>query len=63
MRDFGLARALQAVMHLDMVGYTQLIAADDIGTIKRWDAIRQHVIEPAVSAHGGRVAKPLVIRC
>ena len=48
-------RKLIAVVHADMVGYSRLIGLDDIGTLERLRALRRTLIDPAVTAHGGRI--------
>jgi hypothetical protein len=36
-------------MYADMLGYSRLIALDDIGTLERLRALRRDVIDPARS--------------
>jgi adenylate cyclase len=50
-------RRLIAVVHADMVGYSRLIGLDDIETLERLRRLRSNVIDPAVSAHGGRIVQ------
>jgi class 3 adenylate cyclase len=52
-----LERRLAAIMAVDMVGYSRLVAADETGTIKRHKAHRRDLIDPAVARHGGRIVK------
>jgi adenylate cyclase len=49
-------RKLIAVVHADMVGYSRLIALDDIGTLNRLRTLRRDLIDPAIEEHGGRVS-------
>src|SRR5215471_13275306 len=49
-------RRLTFVVHADIVGYSRLIGADDMGTLERVRALRRNLIDPAVSEHGGRIA-------
>jgi adenylate cyclase len=51
------SRKLVAVVHADMVGYSRLIALDDIGTLERLRALRRDVIDPAIDEHGGRIVQ------
>ncbi len=50
-------RKLVAVVYADMVGYSHLIALDDVGTIERLRALRRIVIDPAIDEHGGRIVQ------
>jgi adenylate cyclase len=40
-----------------MVGYSRLIGLDDAGTLARLRTLRQEVIDPAISEHGGRIVQ------
>jgi adenylate cyclase len=42
-------------MHADIVGYSRLIGRDDVGTLERVRKLRQDLIDPAISEHGGRI--------
>lgn len=48
-------RRLVAVLHADIVGYTRLIAADDAGTVRRIQDLREQLIRPALDTFGGRI--------
>ena len=50
-------RRLAAIMLTDMVGYSRLMGLDEEDTIARQRAHREEIIEPKVSAHGGRIVK------
>jgi len=50
-------RRLAAILLTDMVGYTRLMRFDEEGTIARQKAHRQEIIDPQVSARGGRIVK------
>src|SRR5215475_1038473 len=50
-------RKLVAVLYADMVGYSRLIALDDIGTLERLRALRRNVIDPALDEYGGRIVQ------
>jgi adenylate cyclase len=53
----GDRRKLLAVLYADMVGYSRLIASDDMGTLERLRRLRAQVIDPAIGEHGGRVVQ------
>jgi adenylate cyclase len=40
-----------------MVGYSRLMEADEAGIIARQKAHREHLIDPAIADHGGRIVK------
>ncbi len=40
-----------------MAGYSRLAAADEEGTVSRLRALRHELIDPVISAHGGRTVK------
>jgi adenylate cyclase len=50
-------RRLAAILVADVVGYTRLMGADEAGTLGRLTEIRQHVLEPLIAEHHGRVVK------
>jgi adenylate cyclase len=50
-------RRLAAILLTDMVGYSRLIGLDEEGTITRQKAHREEIIDPKISAHGGRIVK------
>jgi adenylate cyclase len=50
-------RRLAAILALDVVGYSRLMAADEAGTHARLKALRTDFIEPKIAEHHGRVAK------
>ena len=50
-------RRLAAILVADVVGYTRLMGADEIGTLRRLTELRQQVLEPLISEHHGRVVK------
>jgi class 3 adenylate cyclase len=49
-------RRLAAILAADIVGYSRLMGADEIGTAR---ALREHraAIDPMVASHGGRIVK------
>ena len=50
-------RRLAAILAADMVGYSKLMAADEIGTIERQKAHREALIDPKIGHFGGRIVK------
>jgi adenylate cyclase len=52
-----LERRLAAILAADAVGYTSLMGADEAGTLRRFTALRQDVLEPLIAEHHGRVVK------
>jgi class 3 adenylate cyclase/outer membrane protein assembly factor BamB len=49
-------RRLAAIVAVDVVGYSRLMAADEDGTLEAWLELRR-LIDPAFQAGGGRVVK------
>jgi class 3 adenylate cyclase len=52
-------RKLAAILAADVVGYSRLSGADEEGTIRRLQALRNELIEPAVEAGRGRIFKTM----
>lgn len=50
-------RRLAAILAADVVGYTSLMGEDEAGTLERLTGLRQHVLEPLIADHGGRIVK------
>src|ERR1019366_8788488 len=50
-------RKLVAILAADVVGYSRLAGADEDRTLSRLRGLRSDLIDPAVSAHKGRVVK------
>ena len=48
-------RKLAAILVADVAGYSRLTGLDEEGTIQGLRKIRQELIDPAASAHGGRI--------
>jgi class 3 adenylate cyclase/pimeloyl-ACP methyl ester carboxylesterase len=57
MRDDPVQRRLAAILAADVVGYSALMGADEIGTLQSLKAHRREFIDPAVAAHHGRLVK------
>src|SRR5690348_8730486 len=50
-------RRLAAILAADVVGYSRLMGADEVGTLAALKALRRELIDPAISAHHGRMVK------
>ena len=50
-------RRLSAILSADVVGYSRLMSQDEAGTLRLLTDFRQHVIEPLVAEHRGRIFK------
>ena len=50
-------RRLAAIMLTDIVGYSRLMVLDEAGTITRQKLHRKSIIEPSITARGGRIIK------
>ncbi|MBL6952418.1 MAG: adenylate/guanylate cyclase domain-containing protein [Alphaproteobacteria bacterium] len=50
-------RRLTAIVSADVVGYSRLMGLDETGTHARLQSRYSSLIEPMISAHGGRVVK------
>ena len=48
-----------AILAADMVGYSRLMSADEIGTLARLKSLRADLIDPAISNHEGRIVKEI----
>ena len=50
-------RRLAAILAADVVGYSQLMGADEAGTLDRLKALNENLVQPSISEHGGRIVK------
>src|ERR1700756_1915727 len=50
-------RRLAAILAADVAGYSRLMGADEIGTLQALKAHRKELIDPAITAHRGRIVK------
>ena len=50
-------RRLAAILAADVVGYTRLMGADEVGTLNRLKTLRAEVLEPAFDIRHGRIVK------
>ena len=50
-------RRLAAVVSADVAGYSRLMGSDESGTLAALKALRQEVVDPTITSHGGRIVK------
>ena len=50
-------RRLTAILAADVVGYSRLMQADEVGTLSALKARRRDVLQPLVARHSGRIVK------
>ena len=50
-------RRLAAILAADIVGYSRLMDADEVGTLSRLQGLRAEVLDPLIGKHSGRVVK------
>jgi adenylate cyclase len=52
-------RRLAAIVFADVAGYSRLIGQDDVGTTRKWRALREDLIAPKISEHFGRLVRTI----
>jgi adenylate cyclase len=50
-------RRLAAILAADVAGYSRLMGADEVGTLEALKSHRRSVVDPAITAHHGRIVK------
>src|SRR5262245_49622464 len=50
-------RRLAAIVSADVAAYSRLMGRDETGTLAALKALRQEVVDPAITSHGGRIVK------
>ena len=50
-------RKLAAILAADVVGYSRLMGADEAGTLERLKSLRKELVQPKITARGGRIVK------
>jgi adenylate cyclase len=50
-------RRLAAILAADVVSYSRLMGADEIGTLRALQTRRRELIDPTIAAHQGRIVK------
>ncbi|MEX0744825.1 MAG: adenylate/guanylate cyclase domain-containing protein, partial [Phycisphaeraceae bacterium] len=51
------SRRLAAILAADVVGYSRMMGADEVGTLAALKNHRESLFNPAVATHSGRVVK------
>ncbi len=57
MVEQSVTRRLTAILVADMVGYSRLMEADEVGTIAQLKTHRKELIDPSIARHRGRIVK------
>ena len=57
MANQGVERRLAAIMAADVVSYSRLMGADEVGTLGTLKAHRRELVDPAIAGHRGRIVK------
>lgn len=55
MSEVPVERRLAAILAADVVGYSRLMGADEVGTLRALRACRREVVDPAIAARHGRI--------
>jgi adenylate cyclase len=53
----GIKRRLEAILSMDVAGYSRLMSGDEAGTLAALKAHRAELIDPTVVGFGGRIVK------
>ncbi len=56
MADPSATRRLATIVAADVVGYSRLVRQDEVGTVAELRRCRDEVVDPAITAHDGRIA-------
>jgi adenylate cyclase len=57
MNETAVERRLAAILAADVVGYSRLMGADEVGTLRALRAHRRELIDPAIADRRGRIVK------
>ncbi|HEV8677864.1 MAG TPA: adenylate/guanylate cyclase domain-containing protein, partial [Stellaceae bacterium] len=57
MSEAPVERRLAAILAADVVGYSRLMGADELGTLRALRACRRELVDPAIAARHGRIVK------
>jgi len=57
MAEERVQRRLAAILAADVVGYSRLMEADEVGTLARLKALRRELFAPKMKEYGGRIFK------
>jgi adenylate cyclase len=50
-------RRLAAILAADVAGYSRLMGANEVATLRALKILRREIVDPALTAHGGRIVK------
>ena len=56
-RDEHVERRLAAILAADLVGYSRLMGADELGTLRALKALLRDHVDPTIAAYGGHIVK------
>ena len=56
-KDEQVERRLAAILAADVVGYSRLMGADEVGTLRALKTVRRDCVDPSIAAYGGRIVK------
>ena len=59
MPEARIQRRLAAIMAIDVVGFSRLMGADEVGTLARLKALRANLIDPRIAEYQGRIVKEM----
>ena len=57
MAEERVQRRLAAILAADVVGYSRLMEADEVGTLAQLKTLRKEVFDPKLADHNGRIVK------
>jgi class 3 adenylate cyclase len=57
MAEKTIQRRLAAILAADVVAYSRLMQADEVGTLEALKAHRRELIDPVITVHHGRIVK------
>jgi class 3 adenylate cyclase len=57
MNDEARERRLSAILAADVAGYSRLMGANEVGTLRALDGHRRELIDPTIVSHRGRIVK------
>ena len=59
MAEERVQRRLAAILAADVVGYSRLMGADEVGTRVHFNAHLKELVEPVIADHQGRIVKTM----
>lgn len=57
MKEAGIERRLAAILAADVAGYSRLMGADEVATLRALKAHRRELVDPGIARHRGRIVK------